>query len=315
MEAGSMASEQISIRWMQRNSIYYKEAIHFLRLQAAAIASVYSTPKKASPGNFDVSDWLYYTNRNFGFYSEYGYTAGNMKRDYALAAFTNPLFYTSLYSVFNHYLIHGKDSMATPTIRIGYGKAMLPWIRYGLTPFGAEWIPEVTFTKHRQVFNFYGRIGTGTFQYAYGGGVKLYNMVRSSNFLLNLHLTAWNQPYFYKSWADQSVQRIGIGGALILSGYFKLSANKDHPVSLAIQAGYKTRGYTEGEVWNASPILRVGLSFAMDRDYVQDDSVPEYEIVQTRKVRVQERKKAKKADKKQAKKLAKKYSSNSKTRR
>jgi hypothetical protein len=47
-------------------------------------------------------------------------------------------------------------------------------------------------------------------------------------------------------------------------------------MSLAFQAGYKTRGYLEGEVWDASPVIRVGLSFALDRDYKQDDTVPEY---------------------------------------
>jgi hypothetical protein len=48
-------------------------------------------------------------------------------------------------------------------------------------------------------------------------------------------------------------------------------------------AGYKTRGYMEGEVWDATPILKVGLSVALDKDYTQDDTVPEYIIIPKKK--------------------------------
>lgn len=47
-------------------------------------------------------------------------------------------------------------------------------------------------------------------------------------------------------------------------------------MSLAFELGYKTRGYMEGEVWDETPIIRMGLSFALDRDYEEDDTVPSY---------------------------------------
>ena len=40
LEAGNMAMEDLSIRWLQRKSMYYREAFHSFRLQTAAIESV-----------------------------------------------------------------------------------------------------------------------------------------------------------------------------------------------------------------------------------------------------------------------------------
>lgn len=71
-------------------------------------------------------------------------------------------------------------------------------------------------------------------------------------------------------------------------------------MSLMVQAGYKTRGYMEGEVWDASPIIRAGLSFNLDKDFEQDDTVPEYEEVPkrlTRKERIKARDKKRREQK------------------
>jgi hypothetical protein len=91
----------------------------------------------------------------------------------------------------------------------------------------------------------------------------------------------------------------GFGGTV--TGYFKLTKTWDHSLSAIVTAGYKTKGYMEGEVWNSGPILRAGLSFALDRDYEQDDTVPEYEEVPkrlTRKERLRARGKERKAERK-----------------
>lgn len=276
LDAGSMASDQLSLRWMQRKSVNYRESLHLLRANLAGLGSVMSLSDNPEFGNTAAANWLYYTNRQYGFYSEYRYKAADLKRDYLLATFTNPNVYTALYSVFYKYMITGEDSMATPAIKLGYGKYVLPWARLGFTPFGPEWIPSLTLTNHRQMLQAYARIGTGNFAESYGGGIKLFNIKRSQNFTLNAHVSIWKQRYFFQDWLTQQVQPINWGGAAIVSGNLLLTKSWNHPMSLAFQAGYKTRGYLEGEVWEASPVIRVGLSFALDRDYSQDDTVPEY---------------------------------------
>jgi hypothetical protein len=110
LEYNSMASNEISTRWMQRKSLYYREALHFLRLQTAAITSVLTATNDQSNRVSAVDDWLFYTNRTYGFYSSYGYTANDLKKDYVMAALTNPWLYTSMYSVFGQFLFNGKDS-------------------------------------------------------------------------------------------------------------------------------------------------------------------------------------------------------------
>ena len=300
LEYNSMASNEISTRWMQRKSLYYREALHFLRLQTAAITSVLTATNDQSNRVSAVDDWLFYTNRTYGFYSSYGYTANDLKKDYVIAALTNPWLYTSMYSVFGQFLFNGKDSLNIPAIKLGYGKALMPWVRFGFSPFGGEWIPEISVTKHRQVLNVYARIGNNAFNQNYGGGIKLINFRRSTKLSLNAHLTYWNQKYFYRGYGNQVTEPIGFGGAATVSGFYKVSKAWNHSLSVVFTAGYKTRGYMEGEVWDASPILRAGISFNLDKDFEQDDTVPEYEYIPnklTKKERKREKAKIAKARK------------------
>jgi hypothetical protein len=129
----------------------------------------------------------------------------------------------------------------------------------------------------------YARIGTNVFTETYAGGIKLFDIKRNTKFSLNAHLTIWKQRYFFRDWINQEVQPIYWGGAGIVSGNFQLTKHVEHPISLMFHAGYKTRGYMEGEVWEASPIIKVGLSVALDKDYTQDDTVPEYIIIPKKK--------------------------------
>lgn len=276
LDAGNIASEQLSLRWMQRKSLYYREALHLLRVQMAGIAGVFSASNTPQAGSTAVEDWLYYTNRQFGHLGSYRYDASQLRRNYALSTFTNPNLYTALYSVFYSYMIQGNDSMATPAIKFGYGNYVLPWMRFGFSPFGPEWIPSITVTHHRQMIQLYGRIGTDYFSESAGGGIKLFNIYRNTKVNLNAHATLWKQRYFFRDWIIQSVEPISWGGAATISGNAKLTKNWLHPMSLAFELGYKTRGYMEGEVWDETPIIRMGLSFALDRDYEEDDTVPSY---------------------------------------
>jgi hypothetical protein len=283
IDASSMASEQLALRWMQRKSLTYHESMHMLRTQMSTLASVLSISESPQTGTSAAGDWLYYTNREFGNISKYNYSAFELKRDYVLATLSNPMIYTALYSVFSQYLIHGNDSIATPAVKLGYGAYALPWVRLGLSPFGPEWIPSLTLTKHRQMIQFYARIGTNVFTESYAGGIKLFDIKRNTKFSLNAHITIWKQRYFFRDWINQKVEPIYWGGAGIVSGNFQLTKHVEHPISLMFHAGYKTRGYMEGEVWDATPILKVGLSVALDKDYTQDDTVPEYIIIPKKK--------------------------------
>jgi hypothetical protein len=343
LEAGNMAMEDLSIRWLQRKSMYYREALHYFRLQTAAIASVmnikygyfngsnsqiissklYNDSLKNFP-NFDASKyfdfdaiypnnpaghWLNHVNRNYGFMTAPNYTPKELKRDFALATFTNPWLYYTSAAIFKSYLFEGKDSIPIPQIKLGYGKTVLPWIRYGFTPFGGEWIPEATYTKHRQAYTLYGRFGTGSFKHNtfrenFGAGFKAYNLRRSKKVCINAHLSYWSQDYLYngpEGDKSQNTLSLGWGAGGTVTGYFKLSKTWQHSLSAVVTAGYKTRGYMEGEMWNSGPILRAGLSFNLDRDYEQDDSIAEYEEVpkkMTRKDRQRLKEKEKKAARK-----------------
>jgi hypothetical protein len=50
----------------------------------------------------------------------------------------------------------------------------------------------------------------------------------------------------------------------------------------------------EGEVWQAAPIIRIGLSFALDKDFEEDYNYPQYEEIKTNKEKKKEAYEAKK---------------------
>jgi hypothetical protein len=298
LETSQIASEMLGHRWMLRKNMFYRESLHFLRLQSAMAVSVFSASNDQANRSTAVDNWLYYGNRAYGFYSEYKYTASDLKRDYALATFTNPLLYISLNHVFRQYLFHGKDSIPMPAIKIGYGKTMMPWARYSFNPYGGEWIPELNFTKNRQMISLFARVGTGAFAQNYGGGVRLFNIRRSTELQLNAQIEYWYQRFLYLNWGNQETLPVGWGGAATVTGYYKVSKVWNHSMSIMLQAGYKTKGYMEGEMWKGTPIIRGGVSFNLDKDYEQDDTVPEYEEIPkrlSRKERIRAREKAKKA--------------------
>lgn len=309
LEAGNMAMEDLSIRWLQRKSMYYREALHYFRLQTAAIASVMSIKNDFSNNSNIASDWLQNVNLNYGFMGTPNYTPNELKRDVVLATFTNPWLYYTSAAIFKSYLFEGKDSIPIPQIKLGYGKTVLPWIRYSFSPFGGEWVPEATYTKHRQAYTLYGRFGTGSFKHNtfrenFGAGFKAYNIRRSKKVCINAHLSYWSQDYLFngpEGDKSQNTLSLGWGAGGTVTGYFKLSKTWKHSLSAVVTTGYKTRGYMEGEMWNSGPILRAGLSFNLDRDFEQDDSIAEYEEVpkkMTRKDRQRLKEKEKKAARK-----------------
>jgi hypothetical protein len=281
VEASNMVTDELSLRWVMRGAVNYREALHYLRHQTANLAGLLLA-NNAGPGINPFNNYLYFINKEYGHFDPYRYSVSELKRDYLLATFTNPFLYNSIVNVFHNYLRFGEDSVRLRAIPLGYAKSVMPWVRMNLTPFGAEWMPQLTFNYHRQVAQFYGKIGTGAFTESFGGGFRLYNFVRNTRVSLNMHAAFWNQTYFYQGWSGQTVNPVGWGWMGGLSGFIKLTKG-NHPISLAINAGYKTAGYTDGEPWQAGPVVKVGLSFALDRDYEEDDTVPEYEFVTSRK--------------------------------
>ena len=299
MEANHLISDELSMRWMLRQGMFYREALHYLRNQTAVMAGIFTMNNNNTPGTNPYKNWLYYTNREYGHMDEIRYDSKELKRDYAIASLTNPFLYTSVYHLFYSYTRHSLDSLPLFSINLGRNRWAMPWLSLNLTPYGPEWMPQLALTKNRQGIMGYARIGSGNYVNSYGGGIKLFNAYRDEKLRIDGHATIWKQQYLYRNWNHQESMPIYWGGALTVTGTYKLKET-DFPMSLVVQAGYKTQGYMEGEVWNRTPILKVGLSFALDRDFEQEDVVPEYEFVPTRKEMRKNKMKSRNASKKAA---------------
>lgn len=282
MESSNLATEELTMRWMLRQGSFYREALHYLRNQSSLMAAIFSSGNYQKNNKNPFNNWLYFTNREYGHITSMKYDGQDLKRDFALATFTNPMLYNSLFNIIYSYIGQEMDSVPIFSINLGRNRWAMPWVRFNVTPFGPEWMPQIAITRNRQALQGYARIGKGPFTNSYGGGIKAYNLYRDSKLRLDAHASIWKQPYLFRNWINQQAEPIGWGGAFTVTGSYKIK-NTENPMSLTVQAGFKTRGYLEGEVWNPSPILKIGLSFALDNDFEQEDVVPEYEFVPTRK--------------------------------
>jgi len=281
METDRIASGVIQQRWMQRGTMRYHEALHFLRRQAQLTYNVFNMRDEVRPDE-PMDYWLNYINRQHGYVSAYNLNSGDIKVRHALATFTNVNLYSSLYSVFYNYLVQGKDTMNLPAFRFGYGGKYLPWVSYNLTPFGGEWVIDNTVAIHRRMFNAYVRVGTGEFGEIAGGGIRLTNIIRNQKVAVNAHFAYWYQPYFFRNYLNEQSEAIGEGFGMFVSGAYKLTKKWDYAMALNAQIGFKTRGYLEGEYWGAGPVVRVGLTFNLDNDRENESAVDEYEQVPRR---------------------------------
>ncbi|MEL6355731.1 MAG: hypothetical protein AAFQ37_02245, partial [Bacteroidota bacterium] len=158
-------------------------------------------------------------------------------------------------------LLDGEESFVYPMIRLGQLN-WLPSIRFGLTPFGSEFIIENYFKRENTLLGVNLRLGDGKLDNFWGGGLSFFKRV-SERIQIRSNADIWFQPSMALGGRSIAETNEGVGGRII--GALNLRFSPSSPVGLYSQLGYKSTGFIEGERLDKGLIFRVGLSFKNEK--------------------------------------------------
>jgi len=260
VEAVSILSQKLKNKGVLRGSIDYRESL--LYLSTLYEVTVYSVIPELFSNLGQQNYSVRYTNRvnnSFGFFNEAAYPLSHeelAKR--SLVNFLNTYHFFAIYTYAKEYLLEGKESFDLPMIPVGQIK-WLPAVRFGLSPFGTEFILENDFLKGDHYLKLGFRKGDGKLANYWGLGINLITRINDQLQLEGIY-NFWNQPSLNLGGTQIFNTKGGSGTniSMALNYHFKKS-----PTGIYTQIGYKTPGYLEGERLNKGLILRLGLSFKL----------------------------------------------------
>jgi hypothetical protein len=133
-----------------------------------------------------------------------------------------------------------------------------------MTPYGTEWSVDNYVRANRRLMKISVRVGdTGT-STAWGLGVRGSRMAERGRLAVDLSADVWRQPPIDAP-APTPVLRTG-GLAAATTRVALGDSQKPGRVGLVGEVGYKSDGFVRGERLRSGPVVRVGLTLALDRD-------------------------------------------------
>jgi hypothetical protein len=258
MESASVLSERLRNKWLQSGQIHYRESLLFLSTLHDCTAYIYGTGLELddSAGN-DVNNFLRQVNFQYGFVNEEDYQLTiNDLAQRASVNLVNTFQFFAIYTYIKTYLIDGEKNYEYPIFNVGKTD-WLPSVRFGLTPFGSEFIIENFLKTEKSLTQIRLRIGDGKLDKAYGGGIS-YRRDWTPKLSINAIADLWIQPSMQLGGEELFDTKEGLGGRLIAEIDYQF--NKKYPIGLFTQIGYKTTGFYPGEILNKGAIARIGIS-------------------------------------------------------
>jgi hypothetical protein len=259
MESASVLSNSIKKRWLFRGKMNYRESLLFLSTFHDYTVYILATKyfNNNSEGN-DVRNYLRTINESYGFIDERDYrlTIDDLSRKASINLLNTFNLYAT-YTYLKKYLLDGEREFEYPTIKIG-NKELLPSIRFGLTPFGSEFVVENYVRTERNIIGFNFRIGDNKLDNFWGLGC-LYHKKISDNFSFTSQLDTWVQPEMELGGITTFNTNDGFGARFVSE--FNLYIGRSFPIGIYGQVGYKSSGFIEGEILDKGPIVRLGISF------------------------------------------------------
>ncbi len=248
-----MLAKSIRRKWMTSGTINYRQASLFIPnfLEHTNYLIRTNRADNISSSN-DVNNYVRSLNEYYGFTDESGYvlTTNNLANRSIVNIF-NTFHLFSLYTYFKVYAFDGDQELVTPMMKLGKVN-WLPSFRFGLTPFGSEYIVENFFKTDRSFIETSVRIGDNKLDEFYGGGVSYHTELRK-NLKITAYTDIWFQPSMQLGGTETRMTKEGIGGRVV--GEVNWYKNNSAPLGFFAQVGYKTAGYIEGEKLDQGFIL------------------------------------------------------------
>jgi hypothetical protein len=262
-EAHNLLNRRLSMRWIADKRINYHESILYLwtwqdRFQYIQGANE-KLPADLSGELFDPEGYVWFLNKSAGYDNPHNlyFSMADLKRKDQMNLI-NPFVWIALFTQFKSYLYDGNRTATLPMLRFGEID-YLPSLRMSLTPFGPQYHVENYLRWRRTTSLIELRIGDQTFHKDWWGiGLLLQNIYEKKQFSFDLHLDVWRQPQLEINGTSVTASDAEFGLAFSIRGYYDVLPTK-LPLSLIAEMGYKSTGYIQGYVLDATPKFMLGI--------------------------------------------------------
>ncbi len=268
-EANAVMTNSLRMKWLQKKEMNYRESILYFHISLDLLWYImfdYDIGSGSDIVNYlDTLDVK--IKHDFGqlYRGSYNRALNKLQKE-VLVNIADPYFFLSVWTYARTYLLKGETDFKFPMINVGTFK-YLPSFRLGLTPFGTEFYFDNYFSKNDRSYYFYMRHGEKGYYTFNGLGIIGDNLLGNKKLKLNVNGNIWDQPGLAIGGDNITNTVGGIGGALTTTLAHpiskKFSGHKNlWRLNIVGQFGYKTPGYLQGESFDKSPILRIGLGFS-----------------------------------------------------
>ena len=260
LESHQVLNSLLRKRWMVLGEQHYREALTYFWSFQISLTYVQDT-EDLYPAMDDVNDpqaYVMLLNLNNGYADvmDLPYSLDDLKHAMNRNVY-DPMIFFSLYNGLIKYLWSGDPVSVIPMLKFGSIK-YLPSMHVGLTPFGVETYLENYLIIDEVLYTIMVSKGDETFHSGWGGlGVQISYPFATSDFSVDVSINLWNQPSLTLAGSEIETDG-GLGGAVSFRSYFGIP-NSKMPLKAVVELGYKSAGFLEGYILDASPLVLLGL--------------------------------------------------------
>jgi hypothetical protein len=268
MEANNVGASRVALRAVAQGAAPYRDMLRYLLLRLDTVAYILDTGDEPEDEGHDVSDFLITLREEAGS----NLTARDLRRR-AIVGLADPMVGFAVYGLAVSYLWRGDREAPVPAFHVGQVR-YLPALRLQLTPFGTEWVFENTFAvrgpdcedamreperqvgrQHSQATRVSVRVGEAPGAASFGASVHREAVWTWRRARIDADVHAWRQPRILDG---GSVER-STGAGAFATASVPLDVKWLRWAAVVVQAGYKSRGFIEGEPLGSGFVLRGGV--------------------------------------------------------
>ena len=255
-EANLVLANNLSEQMLLNGSVHYREALLYLVAQNNELFYIRTT-RRGTKYKGDITVYLLQLN------NLYNKTPGN-KVDIdklvaqSMVSLLNPMqLYAAFTIVYTYGIMGRRTTNSIPMIGIGKVK-YLPAFNYSLTPFGPEF-HSLHYLKYKdKLLDCDLHLGDATYNKFYGMDIHAWNLIYSKRITATFHLNVWGQPELELE--KYAVKSNNTPGAELKADITIRPLPRVPKAGIFMQAGYKTKGYVQGEALDKGFIFRVGIN-------------------------------------------------------
>ena len=258
---GGSESNEVMGNIIRKNILLEEELDYhkaFLYLYANNDLSGYASFAPNISGS-DISNYVATINN---YYGNSALTLEKIQLYGALSIILDPINVYSFNSLFNGYIWKGKNKSKIRLIQITENLKYLPTFKFGLTPCGPELTLQNYFKHNERLYSFSFGSSDGTFKNFWRFGTEVWNVKLNNKLSLNFSGQLWNQKNISFYVNDQLENSENFGGLIISTINYDFYS-QENILGLNLQFGYKSKGFSIGEILNHGLIIRGGLTFSI----------------------------------------------------